>query len=48
MVPVAHPAERQIVALEVAGSNPVGHPRHTHDALSAEMISAQGIGVCSV
>lgn len=26
MVPVAHSAERQIVALEVAGSNPVGHP----------------------
>lgn len=26
MVPVAQLAERQIVALEVAGSSPVGHP----------------------
>jgi hypothetical protein len=26
MVPVAQLAERQIVALEVVGSNPIGHP----------------------
>lgn len=43
MVPVAHPAERQIVALEVAGSNPVGHPLHIHDALGADNFSIQGI-----
>ena len=29
VVAVAQSAERQIVALEVAGSSPVGHPKHT-------------------
>lgn len=45
MVPVAQLAERQIVALEVVGSNPIGHPQAENDALRTEMISAQGIGV---
>jgi hypothetical protein len=48
MVPVAQLAERQIVALEVAGSNPIGHPQIIKDALRTEMISAQGIGVSGV
>jgi hypothetical protein len=45
MVPVAQLAERQIVALEVVGSNPIGHPQDYKDALSADNSSAQGIGV---
>ena len=43
MVAVAQSVERQIVALEVAGSSPVGHPRTTKSALSAGRFSAQGI-----
>ena len=30
MVAVAHRVEHRIVAPEVAGSRPVGHPNHTH------------------
>ena len=43
MVAVAQSAERQIVALEVAGSSPVGHPRADTSALSADDYSIQGI-----
>ena len=42
MVAVAQLAERQIVALEVAGSSPVGHPRYSKEALEPEMIRPQG------
>ena len=38
-------AERQIVALEAAGSIPVRHPTHPHDALVADKFSPQGICV---
>lgn len=48
MVPVAQLAERQIVALEVVGSNPIGHPQEKQDALRTEIISTQGISVSSV
>ena len=43
MVAVAQPAERQVVALEVAGSSPVGHPQQSNDALETDNYSAQGI-----
>jgi hypothetical protein len=44
MVAVAQSAERQVVALEVAGSSPVGHPPIQHkDALEPENIRRQGI-----
>src|SRR5215831_12137915 len=42
MVAVAQLAERQIVALEVAGSSPVGHPHYDKEALDPEMIRPQG------
>ncbi len=45
MVAVAQLAERQIVALEVAGSSPVGHPQACKSALSAEINSTQGIRI---
>jgi hypothetical protein len=48
MVPVAQLAERQIVALEVVGSNPIGHPKVTEDALRTDNFSAQGISVSRV
>jgi hypothetical protein len=45
MVAVAQSVERQIVALEVAGSSPVGHPKTRESALCAGVISAQGTGI---
>ena len=42
MVAVAQSAERQVVALEVAGSSPVGHPTKKIKALEPEMIRPQG------
>jgi hypothetical protein len=42
MVTVAQSAERQIVDLEVAGSSPVGHPTHPHDAPQAREIRLAG------
>jgi hypothetical protein len=41
-VAVAQLAERQIVALEVAGSSPVGHPLYSEKALEPESIRPQG------
>jgi hypothetical protein len=34
---------RQIVALEVAGSSPVGHPIQHKDALTPDILRTQGI-----
>lgn len=45
MVPVAQLAERQIVALEVVGSSPIGHPQTHADALDTEHLSVWGIGI---
>jgi hypothetical protein len=42
MVAVAQSAERQVVALEVAGSSPVGHPHQNNKALEPETIRPQG------
>ena len=36
-------AARQIVALEVAGSSPVGHPTQHRDALTPDILRTQGI-----
>src|SRR5690349_11232162 len=47
MVTVAQSAERQIVDLEVAGSSPVGHPTHPHDAPKAHDIRLAGHRVVS-
>lgn len=45
MVPVAQLAERQIVALEVVGSSPIGHPRSLliYDAPDADAVGVRGI-----
>jgi hypothetical protein len=43
VVAVAQSVERQIVALEGAGSSPVGHPKTYNSALNAVIFSVQGI-----
>ena len=46
VVPVAQLAERQIVALEVVGSNPIGYPHWRilhHDASNADTVGVRGI-----
>src|SRR5215471_20513098 len=47
MVPVAQLAERQIVALEVAGSNPVGHPQASVRCPEGRCSPAFGASLCS-
>ena len=47
-VPVAQSAERQIVALEVVGSNPIGHPHIRDEAPCAETLGWWGFVVSSM